>query len=150
VSFWKIFRGNKKYVEQERKETAHQALVAEAMILTMACIAEADGRVDDAELAKMAQVYGRVTGTQAEPDRIQAVVEDALKAKGSIEELLLKRAKKMESTDKANLIHAGVLIAIVDDNFDVSEQSEIWRLGNALGVSSKGMKDIIKRAKKAY
>lgn len=144
-----MLRGNKKYIEREREETEHQALVANAMILTMACVAEADGRVDDAELAKMAQIYGRVTGTQTNPDRIQAVIEAALAAEESIEVLLGEVAPQLESTDKANVIHAGVLIATADGDFDISEQSELWRLGQALGVSADSLREIIKRAQKA-
>ncbi len=142
-----MLRGDGKYAERERQEDKQIALVADAMVVTMADIASADGTVTDTELKKMATIYARVTGNQANPERIKTVIDAALAEEDTIEVLLGNIASELDHSDKANIIHAAVLIAYADNDFDISEQSEVWRLAQILGVSHDSLNAIIDRAR---
>ncbi len=146
MGFWKLFRANKKHVDTERQELEHNALVLGAMISTMAAVAYADGVIDDAEIAKMSHIYNRVTGSHAEAEDIQAAMDAAFQSKAPVEDTLAAVIKDLEHTDKANVIHAGVLIAIANDVFDPAEESLLQKVAEVLDVGPKAYKDILKRA----
>jgi len=147
VSFWKFFLGNKKHEDREREELAHLDLVQDAMVKAMAAVAFADGNVDDDEIKRMGQIYHRVTGNHVESSAIRAGIRVALDSKAPIEQVLSKISGDLEPTDKANIIHAGALIALANNVFDDSERSTLRKAADAMGVGPESFKRIIERAR---
>jgi tellurite resistance protein len=147
VSIWKFFLGNKKHQDAEKRELAHLDLVQDAMVKAMAAVAFADGNVDNDEIKRMGQIYNKVTGNHVESSAIRAGIQIALENKEPIETSLGKVAGELEPTDKANIIHAGALIALANDVFDASEKSTLRQAANAMGVGPESFNRIIERAK---
>jgi uncharacterized tellurite resistance protein B-like protein len=147
VSFWKFFLGNKKHESREKQELEHLDLVQDAMVKTMAAVAYADGNVDEDEIKRMGQIYHRVTGNHVESSAIKAGIGVALESKEPIESALSKVSRDLEPTDKANIIHAGALIALANDVFDDSEASTLRKAADAMGVGPESFTRIIDRAK---
>jgi uncharacterized tellurite resistance protein B-like protein len=147
VSFWKFFLGNKKHEDREKQEMEHLDLVQDAMVKAMAAVAYADGNVDEDEIKRMGQIYNKVTGNHVESSAIKAGIQVALESKQPIETALSQIAGELEPTDKANIIHAGALIALANNVFDDSEASTLRKAADAMGVGPESFKRIIERAK---
>jgi len=147
VAFWKFFLGNKKHESRERAELAHLDLVQDAMVKTMAAVAYADGNVDNDEIKRMGQIYNKVTGNHVESSAIKAGIKIALDNKKPIESILGKMSRDLEPTDKANIIHAGALIALANNVFDESEASTLRKAADAMSVGPESFKRIIDRAR---
>lgn len=147
MGIFSFLLGNKKQREQEREELAHQDIVQDLMVKAMAAVAYADGNVDQDEIKRMGQIYHKVTGSHVESSAITAGINAALESKAPIEQVLMDQAAKLEPTDKANIIHAGALIALANDVFDDSEESTLWKASQAMGVGPDSFKRIIERAK---
>jgi len=147
VSIWKFFLGSKKYENTEKQELAHLNVVQDAMVKAMAAVAFADGKVDNDEIKRMGQIYNKVTGNHVESSAIRAGIQIALDNKEPIETSLSKISNDLEPTDKANIIHAGALIALANGVFDDSEKSTLRQAANAMGVGPESFNRIIDRAK---
>jgi len=147
VSFWKFFLGNKKHETREKEELAHLDVVQDAMVKAMAAVAYADGNVDDDEIKRMGQIYNKVTGNHVESSAIKAGIQVALDSKEPIEQVLSRVSRDLEPTDKANIIHAGALIALANNVFDDSEASTLKKAADAMGVGPESFTRIIDRAK---
>ena len=147
MSFWKFFLGNKKHEQREKQELAHLDVVQDAMVKTMAAVAYADGNVDNDEIKRMGQIYNKVTGNHVETSAIRSGIQIALESKKPIESVLAGLTGELEPTDKANIIHAGALIALANDVFDDSEASTLRKAADAMGVGPESFKRIIERAK---
>lgn len=147
MSFWKFFLGNKKYENVEKQELEHLDLVQDAMVKAMAAVAYADGNVDEDEIKRMGQIYNKVTGNHVESTAIKSGIQVALDSKEPIESALSKVADQLEPTDKANIIHAGALIALANDVFDDSEASTLRKAAEAMEVGPESFARIIERAK---
>ena len=147
VSIFSFLRGNKKHEMREKEELAHLDLVQDAMVKTMAAIAYADGSVDDDEIKRMGQIYHKVTGNHVESSAIRAGIKVALDNKEPVESVLGKVNNELEPTDKANIIHAGALIALANNVFDDSEASTLKKAADAMGVGPESFKRIVERAK---
>jgi uncharacterized tellurite resistance protein B-like protein len=147
VSFWKFFLGNKKHETREKQEMEHLDLVQDAMVKAMAAVAYADGNVDEDEIKRMGQIYNKVTGNHVESSAIKSGIQVALDSKEPIESVLSKVSNDLEPTDKANIIHAGALIALANNVFDDSEQSTLRKAADAMGVGPESFARIIERAK---
>ncbi len=147
MSFWKFFLGSGRHEKREKKELAHLDLVQDAMVKTMAAVAYADGNVDNDEIKRMGQIYNKVTGNHVESSAIKAGIQVALQNKKPIESILSRMSRDLEPTDKANIIHAGALIALANDVFDDSEHSTLRKAADAMSVGPESFKRIIDRAK---
>lgn len=147
MSIFRFFLGNKKHEDREKEELAHLDKVQDVMVKTMAAVAYADGNVDDDEIKRMGQIYNKVTGNHVESSAIRSGIQVALDNKQPIESVLAKASKDLEPTDKANIIHAGALIALANDVFDDSEASTLKKAANAMEVGPESFKRIIDRAK---
>lgn len=147
MSFWKFFLGNKKHENLEKQELEHLDLVQDAMVKAMAAVAYADGNVDEDEIKRMGQIYNKVTGNHVESSAIKSGIQVALDSKEPIESVLSKVSDQLEPTDKANIIHAGALIALANQVFDDSEASTLRKAANAMGVGPESFARIIERAK---
>ena len=143
----RFFGGEKKESARSQRELARRDGLQDAVVRMMAAVAAADGELDDSEIARMAEIYREATGSEVSPGAIRAGVRVALDGQRPVADTLALAAAALEPGDKADVIYAGIRVALANGAFDDSESSLLSKAALAMNVDAAAFRQIVERAR---
>ena len=140
----RFFRAGRKPASS-RQELARHDRIKDALVKLMA--ADADGELDESEVARMAEIYRETTGSEVSPAVIRAGVCVALERRESFTLELGTATAALEPGDKAEVLYAGVRVALANASFDASESSLLAKAAAAMSVPPEVFQELVVRAR---
>lgn len=147
MGLWSRLFGKKKAAATGKAGAESQALMVDALIRTMAFVAASDGSLDDAEIAKIAEVYKEVMNSNVEPTVIRHAVTVAEQDTKSLVVLLEDAASKLSPAQVRTIVEGAIKIAAANDVLDKAETILIDHVASSLGFSQDEAKKMIEAAR---
>jgi len=114
---------------------------AMTLLVLVAAIMKADGKVLKAELDYVKEYFTKLFGFEAAKEAL-LVLRDLLKQNIPIEEVCRQIKQNMDYSSRLQLIHFLFGISKADGHIDLSELNLITRISNLLGISSADFNSI--------
>jgi tellurite resistance protein len=110
----------------------YQHAVKQVMIALML----SDGRMDDAEVQSISEIYRDLTGSEITEAQIRSEASQTDPSPQGILARLQEMAPRLNDHGKEMVIRAAVIVAAADGDFRDEEQELVDSIGKALGMTS--------------
>lgn len=118
--------------EQRRFEAEFQKATRELLVLMLL----ADGRVNDAEVDVICDIYPRVTGAPITAEEVRSEAARLTGLPGDVPSLMAPYRGVLNDAGREAVVKAALLVALADGELDRSEARVLDEVADALGMTS--------------
>jgi tellurite resistance protein len=135
----------------EARALYHAKIEQRALVRAMVAVAAADNRLDQEEIASIAEIYHSLVGLDLERDLIIQVTKTMADGKYSIYEDLALTQDMISDTMKENIIRACYMVMISDGEIAEQEKTRITEIADTLEIGHDRAVEIVEdvRARQA-
>ena len=127
---------------ERRNEAEFQQATRRVMVLMML----ADGNVDEAEMASIQDLLGKVSKRTVERAEIESEIAAARKDSKSVEDYCRGMTGYLNESGKEMVVRAALMVAAADGKFEDAEKELLARIAKALELSSAHFRGILAEA----
>lgn len=104
----------------------------------------ADGAIDDSEIETARQIYRRATGTELSESTLRSEAKSlGWRSESKLLESLSSLSGALNAHGKEMIVKVALWIAAADGRFEDEEQSLLFRIGEAMDMSSAHVKGVV-------
>lgn len=103
----------------------------------------ADGKVDDAEVEMIRNVYSRLTRTEVSEEAIRAEIRTSQTSRRDAVTALAPLAGTLNDAGKEMVVKAAFMVAVADGSFDDQEKKLIASIAHTLGMTTAHLAGVL-------
>lgn len=114
---------------------------AMSLLVLVAAVMKADGKVMKSELEYVKKYFVRIFGSESAKEAI-IMLRDILKQKIPVKDIAVQIGQRLDYSSKLQMLHLLFEVALADHQLHTSEISTIEKLGSYMGIGYKDIESI--------